>query len=337
MALVELGRPVQAHRRPGRRQAAADRGPAQRAGRRLQGLGGRRVPPHHQVGIGAQRGHVVEPAHRDALLGSRRPGRPVRRWPCRRCVQVAGPGVHGEGGVDDLRVDLAVRSGERPRRPAGISGRCRLGSHGRTLLCAGRGRVRSIRSVPILPHRAGARDRPRRARRDAGHTGHRRPTRRPPASGVGRPRRPARCRRPRPRRWRARQRPEFGSQAGTASACPGRAPAARPASCTTALSTTSAGRSGDAQQVAGVGQCDGRQRVDRPAVRAVAATVGQPQHVAAGAGQLGQPWPFRGGVGQRLGPHARGVRGHQHTGAAGRGVQPVVVDHQRADQHRGDR
>ena len=92
----------------------------------------------------------------------------------------------------------------------------------------------------------------------------------------------------------------------------------------------------DAQQIAGVGQCRRPQLVAGGDVRTVAPTVGQPQDVASGSGELGQPRPFRGGVGQRLGPHLIHPGRDQHTGAAGSGIQPVVVDDQRDDRDPGD-
>ena len=146
MALVELGGPVQAHRGPGRRQGPPDGGPAQRAGGGLQRLGGRRVPPDHQVGVGAQRRDVVEAAQRDALLGQF--GDQVDQFGGGLVggrVQVAGPGVHRERGVDDLRVDLprgrACRGG--PARSGGRSTRRRWSGVG----------VRCV-TASILPHPA---------------------------------------------------------------------------------------------------------------------------------------------------------------------------------------
>ena len=70
MALVELGRPVQRRLRPDRRQVLAER----RCGATApyascSASDGRRVPPDHQVGVGAQPGDVVDAAHHHVLLG----------------------------------------------------------------------------------------------------------------------------------------------------------------------------------------------------------------------------------------------------------------------------
>ena len=125
MPLVELGGTVQSHRRPGRRQAPPDGGAAQRAGGGLQRLRGRRVPPDHQVGVGAQGRDVVEAAQRDALPGevADQFGQFGGRLVGGR-VQVTGPGVDRERRVDDLRVDLP-RGG-----PGGRAGRRRPGLTG---------------------------------------------------------------------------------------------------------------------------------------------------------------------------------------------------------------
>jgi hypothetical protein len=67
VALVELGRPVQRHHRPHRRQVASQHRAPEHPIRLLQRLGARRVPPHHEVGVGPQRGHVIRPAHHHVL------------------------------------------------------------------------------------------------------------------------------------------------------------------------------------------------------------------------------------------------------------------------------
>ena len=62
MALVELGRGVQAHAGPHRIQELAQRRRAQAMVGVLEDLRVVVEPPHHQVGLGAEAGHVVEAA-----------------------------------------------------------------------------------------------------------------------------------------------------------------------------------------------------------------------------------------------------------------------------------
>ena len=69
MRLVELGGAVQRHLRPDRLEALPEGGAPERVVGRLQLLGVGGVPPHHQVGVGAQAAHVVEPADHHVLLG----------------------------------------------------------------------------------------------------------------------------------------------------------------------------------------------------------------------------------------------------------------------------
>ena len=69
MGLVELGGSVQGELRPYGRQHIAQGGRAQHVVGALQGLVVVGVPPHHQVGIGAQTGHVVPPADHQIGVG----------------------------------------------------------------------------------------------------------------------------------------------------------------------------------------------------------------------------------------------------------------------------
>ena len=62
MALVELGGGMQAHAGPHRIQELTERARAQAVVGVLQNLRVIVEPPHHQVGLGAEAGHVVEAA-----------------------------------------------------------------------------------------------------------------------------------------------------------------------------------------------------------------------------------------------------------------------------------
>ncbi len=67
VALVELGRPVQRRLRPDRLQVGTEGGAPQQPVGLLERVRRRCVPPHHEVGVGAQAGHVVGAPHDDVL------------------------------------------------------------------------------------------------------------------------------------------------------------------------------------------------------------------------------------------------------------------------------
>ena len=86
-------------------------GAAQRVVGVLQGLRGRRVPPDHQVGVGAQPGHVVPAADHEVVVLGRAPVDRLQRRPSARLgrvvVEPARPPEHRPHGVADGVVDLA--------------------------------------------------------------------------------------------------------------------------------------------------------------------------------------------------------------------------------------
>ena len=67
--LLNSAGPVQRHLRPDRREAATERRTPERVVGALELLGGLGVPPDHDVGVGAQAGHVVRPAHHHVVGG----------------------------------------------------------------------------------------------------------------------------------------------------------------------------------------------------------------------------------------------------------------------------
>ena len=68
VALVELGRTVQRHLRPHRAQMPSEARATQPVVGLLQVVAGRRVRPHHDVGVGAHAGKVVEAPDDHVLL-----------------------------------------------------------------------------------------------------------------------------------------------------------------------------------------------------------------------------------------------------------------------------
>ena len=281
MAPVELGRPVQAHRGPGGLQAPADGGAPQRAGGGLQGLGGGGVPPDHQVGVGAQRGDVVEPAdrrRRAAQFG--RPARRARRRPSPAGASSVAPTRRTRRKrVADLRVDL----------PGGLPGR-----RG--------GRLRGARSCvhppsPLrrssVPPCRGARVTPARVAASSAR-GLRAGVVTTAASPI--PATPA----PTSQAPSGRARP----RARTASACPGGKSVQRAGPAHHRGVDHVVGRSGTpsssrrrrSADPIEVGRPPTAERVARARRRTGA------QHMPALAGRGREPAPLRGGMGQRLGP-----------------------------------
>ena len=121
--LVELGRAVQRHLRPHRLEGGAQTGTPEPVVGVLQVVGRRRVHPQHDVGVGAQRGHVVPATDHDVLgrelldelVDLARDGRAVgiTERPGRaedRPARVADRVVDVAGGLALLRA-LAARAG----------------------------------------------------------------------------------------------------------------------------------------------------------------------------------------------------------------------------------
>ena len=166
--LLNSAGPVQRHLGPHRREPAAEGRAPEAVVRRLEGLAGAGVPPHHHVGVGAQARHVVGAAHDDVV------GRELLE-------QLHDLGRLGRAIARGLTVAQEVLRGGTPT--TSCSGRCRS-ARGCGRRCSGQ---RSGSDMPSFC-------REQRSRRPAGRPDHgrdadtvvRRPAHRQPGYAVDR-------------------------------------------------------------------------------------------------------------------------------------------------------